>query len=179
MHRSLCSTLYRCFLTLRPPLCLSLYFSIYGSLREVEAGAKRLAQVILGASHLTQAVIPVLLSSSTPGLDEWKLNLKDTLAKQAGFLCNSLSHCKGLEVIPPQGAMYAIVKIDTNRLDVQDDMDFASKLLEEENVFVLPGSAFGVPNVFRVVYCSPEPILNVAAHRIASFCHRHNYDCCV
>ena len=31
--------------------------SKYGSLREVEAGANQLAQVILGASHLAQSVI--------------------------------------------------------------------------------------------------------------------------
>jgi tyrosine aminotransferase len=143
-------------------------------LREVEAGANRLAQVILGASHLTQAAIPTLLSPSTPGLAEWKRNLRLTLARQAGFLCTRLSHCHGLEVVPPQGAMYAIIKIDTNALDVEDDMDFASKLLDEENVFVLPGSAFGVRNVFRVVYCSAEPLLDIAARRVATFCHVHS-----
>lgn len=85
-------------------------FSVYGSLKEVEAGANRLAQVHHGASHLAQAVIPTLLSPTTPGLAEWKHNLRMTLARQAGFLCTSLSHCPGLEVIEPQGAMYAIVK---------------------------------------------------------------------
>ena len=140
---------------------------------EVEAGANRLAQVILGASHLAQAVIPTLLSPTTPGMMEWKQNLRATLERQARFLCESLTHCHGLEVMPSQGAMYAIVKIDTTVLDIQDDLDFTKKLLEEENVFVLPGSAFGVPNVFRVVFCSPERVLGTAAHRIADFCHRH------
>jgi aspartate/methionine/tyrosine aminotransferase len=89
------------------------------------------------------------------------------------FLCSRLDACDGLEVIQPQGAMYAIAKIDTTSLDVKDDIEFASKLLDEENVFVLPGSAFGVQNIFRVVYCSSEPILETAAKRISEFCHRH------
>ena len=148
-------------------------FSIHGSLRQVEQGANRLAQVILGASHLAQAAIPVLLSPNTPGMTEWKLELRQTLERQARFLFDGLSHCHGLQVLPSQGAMYAIVKIDTHVLSIADDLEFSKKLLEEENVFILPGSAFGVPNVFRVVYCSPERILDVAAHRIADFCLRH------
>jgi tyrosine aminotransferase len=72
--------------------------------------------------------------------------------------------------------MYAMVKINVKRfMDVNDDLEFAEKLLKEENVFVLPGSAFGVRNVFRVVFCLPEPQLEVAAKRIADFCRRHQH----
>jgi tyrosine aminotransferase len=149
------------------------YHSKYGSLREVEAGANRLAQVVLGASHLAQSVIPTLLSPLTPDMATWRENLRVTLEQQAMFLCAKLSHCHGLEVVPPQGSMYAMVKIDINALDVNDDLDFASKLLKEENVFLLPGRAFGVGNAFRVVFCSAEPILEEAAQRIANFCSRH------
>ena len=74
---------------------------------------------------------------------------------------------------PAQGAFYAIVKIDCEALGVKDDKEFAFKLLEEENVFVVPGSAFGTPNVFRIAFCSPEPILELAARRMAEFCRRH------
>jgi tyrosine aminotransferase len=146
---------------------------MHGSLCDVEAGAKRLSQIIHGASHLSQAIIPGLLSPSSPRVGEWKRNLCATLERQAIFLCSRLDACDGLEVIQPQGAIYAIAKIDTTLLDVKDDIEFASKLLDEENVFVLPGSAFGVQNIFRVAYCSSEPILETAAKRISDFCHRH------
>jgi tyrosine aminotransferase len=148
------------------------YRSVHGSLREVELGANHLAQVILGASHLAQTVIPTLLTPS-PTLVEWGNDLRETLGRQATFLCDRLSRCKGLRVIAPQGSMYAMVEIDCNVLNLKDDMEFSSKLLKQENVFVLPGSAFGMRNVFRVVFCSPEPLLEVAAHRISDFCARN------
>ena len=148
--------------------------NIYGSLREVELGANRLAQVILGASCLVQSVIPNLLIANSPNLIEWKQDLRMTLEHQASFLCDKLARCQALNVILPQGAMYAMVEIDCTLFsDIQNDIEFSSKLLKEENVFVLPGSAFGMTNVFRVVYCSPESFLDAAATRISNFVERH------
>jgi tyrosine aminotransferase len=147
--------------------------SVHGSLQEVEGGANRLAQVNHGASHLVQCVIPTLLSPATPGIVEWKETLRLTLERHADILCSRLSDCIGLDVIKPQGAMSAMVRIDTDILDVNDDMDFASKLLEEENVFILPGKACGAPNAFRVVYCSSEAVLETATRRISNFCSHH------
>lgn len=146
----------------------------FGSLAPVEAGAKRLAQVVLGASHLVQRVIPKLLSPDDPiQMEDWKENLRLTLAHQATFLCRKLSACHGLQVLPPQGAMYSMVRLDLSQLDVMDDLDFSSCLLEEENVIILPGTAFGCPNSFRVVFCSNETVLEEAAQRIHNFCQRH------
>ena len=141
-------------------------------MQEVELGVNRLAQVILGASSLTQSVIPSLLTTS-PKLLEWKQELRETLERQAFSLCELLDGCEGLNVISPQGAMYAMVQIDCSVLDIKDDMEFSSRLLSEENVFVLPGQAFGVKNVFRVVFCSPTNVLEIAAKRISNFCLRH------
>jgi tyrosine aminotransferase len=153
-----------------------------GALREVQAGSKRLAQVILGASHLAQSVVPALLDPSEEDRDviaEWKTQLKSTLALQAQTICNELSECHGLSVHFPKGAMYAMVELDINSFDneIEDDLDFTKQLLKEENVFVLPGRAFGVdPSqrpVFRVVFCASVDLLREAAQRICEFCARH------
>lgn len=152
---------------------LTFHDNLHSSLKEVEKGVDRLAQVTHGASHLIQSVIPPLLSPTTSGVSEWKESFRLTLQRQSNVLCSKLEDCIGLDVIRPQGAMYAMVRIDTDILDVTDDMGFASMLLEEENVFILPGKACGAPNYFRVVYCSSEPVLEAAARRISSFCRRH------
>jgi len=151
--------------------------SVQGSLREVEAGAKRLAQVVLGASHLVQMAIPKLLDPDNTVIQEWKSDLNRTLEAQANFLFQKLAACPGLKATSePQGAMYSIVKIELSEFDparIQSDLDFSAALLREENVFVLPGSAFGVPGLFRVVFCAPNSVLEEAASRIQSFCERH------
>lgn len=156
-----------------------------GSLRKVERGAKRLAQVVLGASHLIQCAIPAVLTPSMPqegsSIDAWKKGVTKTLARQATFTYDMLSKCPGLTVIPPQGAMYIMVKINIEEFDdsITDDVSFSQMLMDEENVFVLPGKAFGCSskspsyNAFRVVFCAPEEILAVAFCRIGDFCVRH------
>jgi len=153
-----------------------LYSSIFHSLQEVEAGAKRLAQVILGASHLAQTAVPRLLDRDDPAIQQWKLELRATLAEQARFLTNGLASIEGLHVLEAGGAMYLMVHIDADVFDVQDDVEFSKVLLAEENVFCLPGTCFGAKNVFRVVFCAPKPVLEEACRRISTFCARHRID---
>jgi tyrosine aminotransferase len=150
--------------------------SVHGSLREVEAGAKRLAQVILGASHLAQAAVPALLNRSDTVVQQWKAELRVELEHHATVLCEKLAKCHGLSVQMPGGAMYALVHVDPTQMDekIENDVDFIKLLLKEENVFVLPGPCFGITNAFRIVYCAPVEILQQAAERIQQFCERHS-----
>jgi tyrosine aminotransferase len=48
------------------------------------------------------------------------------------------------------------------------------KLLEEENVFVLPGKIFKIENFIRIVICPPPEMLREAVDRIRQFCQRHH-----
>jgi tyrosine aminotransferase len=73
--------------------------------------------------------------------------------------------------------MYAMVRIRFEYFDmpsgIQTDVDFTTRLLQEENVLVLPGTCFGMADSFRVVFCAPKSVLEQAAERIQQFCHRH------
>lgn len=155
---------------------ITFHDNCFGSLRQVEAGAHRLAQQMHGVSQLTQAAIPILLSGTTPGLNDWKEKHRVALEKQGMLLCSSLNDCRCFKVGPPQGSMYAIVHLHCDCLDdaIQNDMDFALKLVQEENVLVLPGSSFGAPGTIRVAFSASEEALRIAADRISSFCRRHS-----
>jgi tyrosine aminotransferase len=157
---------------------LTFHDNTYKSLRQVEEGAHRLAQTKHGVSRLTQAAIPTVLSTRTPGLADWKEKHRVALERQGMLLCSGLNDCYCLKVGPPQGSMYALVSLLCDRMDrmIQNDMDFASKLVEEENVFVLPGSTFGAPDTIRVAFTSSEGTLEMATKRISSFCRRHAKD---
>eukprot|EP00814_Leptocylindrus_danicus_P003945 CAMPEP_0116024524 /NCGR_PEP_ID=MMETSP0321-20121206/12371_1 /TAXON_ID=163516 /ORGANISM="Leptocylindrus danicus var. danicus, Strain B650" /LENGTH=495 /DNA_ID=CAMNT_0003496277 /DNA_START=83 /DNA_END=1570 /DNA_ORIENTATION=- len=150
-----------------------------GALSDVKVGIKRLAQISLGASHLAQGVLPAILNPPTADVSreifEWKLNLNATLSKQSMFLCDRLISCQGLGFVRPEGAMYAMVEVNPGYFDAEitNDIDFTKLLLDEENLFALPGSAFGAPNFFRIVYCSPVDVLDEAVARIERFCWNH------
>ena len=150
-----------------------------GSLRHVEQAAQRLMQLQHGVNQLAQAAIAPLLSATTPGLAAWKEKARSTLERQGMLLCSGLNDIHCLKIAPPQGAMYAICHIQLDKLNssmIRDDVDFASKLVEEENVFVLPGSTFGVATrgTFRVAYSANTETLEEATKRIADFCNRHS-----
>ena len=147
----------------------------FGSLQPVHAAAKRLANIILGASHLAQSVIPVLLDRTNESITVWKENLRGTLERQAALLATLLDQTPGLHVFPSAGAMYFMVQIDRTVMEdaVHDDQTFCAALLREEHVFCLPGACFGFPGAFRVVFSAPVAVLQEAACRLRSFCVRH------
>jgi len=155
---------------------LTFHDNRYHSLGQVKAGAIRLAQLHHGTSNLAQAAIPTLLDPTTPGLEDWKETLRLTLQERSELLCGRLSTCPGLKVLAAQGAMHATIEIDPSKLDVEHDLEFAMRLVDEENVFVLPGTAIGVQNIIRVSVCSQETVLDAAARRIEAFCLRHCKD---
>ncbi|KAI9915646.1 hypothetical protein PsorP6_007096 [Peronosclerospora sorghi] len=73
-------------------------------------------------------------------LVDYKKRYFATLDENAHFTIETLSKIPGLEVVVPQGAMYDMVKVQTDVLTtINDDFNFMQKLLEEESVFVLPG----------------------------------------
>lgn len=81
-----------------------------------------------------------------------------------------------LTPVVPQGAMYAMVGINMSRFnpsDFADDASFAAKLLQEENLFVLPGKCFNCDNFIRLVMCCPEETIRDACARMKAFCDRY------
>ena len=134
---------------------------------------------MLGASHLAQRAVPAALAPSTPSdvasVLEWKEGIKTTFSKQAALTFQKLQNCPGLTVAAPQGAMYIMIRINCSLYDnaIRNDVEFAKLLLDEENVFVLPGRAFGATmDLARVCFGAPTSILEKAFDRICSFCER-------
>lgn len=67
-------------------------------------------------------------------------------------ILNAVHKSRFLKLLPPSGAMYAFIGVDTAELPDFDDQQFALDLLEERHVLVAPGVSFNVPyrNHFRV-----------------------------
>jgi len=78
----------------------------------------------------------------------------------------------GLDCVEPQGAFYAFPCITRTGMD---DNTFAEKLLEEEHVAVVPGSAFGTSGAgyVRMSYATAYEKIEIALERLARFAQRH------
>jgi len=63
-----------------------------------------------------------------------------------------------LQMVAPQGALYAFPGVDRERLPAFDDAEFALDLLEHEHIILVPGSSFNIAarNHFRLTLL-PEP----------------------
>ncbi len=93
------------------------------------------------------------------------------------FVVNSLNAINGIECVKPDGAFYVfpsckglIGKKDKNGNKLESDTDFVQSLLENNNVAVVQGSAFGLDGYFRISYATSMEKLKVAMERIKSFC---------
>ena len=127
---------------------------------------------------MNQAALEEVLTAEANGskdIADFNRKYVGSLEHAAAFSVTQLKKAPGLTIIEPKGAMYMMVQILPECFDesVTDDATFAQMLLEEEAVFVLPGSCFGAPNFFRVVYTAPEAKLRDAYERICEFCARH------
>jgi aminotransferase len=78
----------------------------------------------------------------------------------------------GLPTFEPKGAFYAFPSIAPTGMDGET---FSMKLLEEEKVAVVPGSAFGAggEGFVRCSYATAYEKIEEALERIARFAQRH------
>jgi tyrosine aminotransferase len=141
----------------------------HGQLAEVRKGLADLSTLTLGPASLIQSIVGDLLENTDKS---YYSSVNAQLEESVAVINEYLTGAKGLHVIKPEGAMYVMVGIDTNVLDVKDDAEFSQRLVREESVFVLPGQVFQMPNYFRIVITSPKDVMTEACERIRSFCDR-------
>lgn len=97
------------------------------------------------------------------------------------FVVNSLNAIDGISCLKPDGAFYVfpsckglIGKKDKNGKKIENDTDFTQSLLENNNVAVVQGSAFGLEGFFRISYATSMENLEKAMSRIKQFCENLN-----
>ena len=88
-----------------------------------------------------------------------------------------LNECPGITCLKPQGAFYVypscagtLGRTTPKGKQINNDFDFATALLDEKLVAVVPGEAFGLAPYFRISYATSDAILEEACKRIHAFC---------
>ena len=97
--------------------------------------------------------------------------MREAYNQRRRFLVKALRDM-GLEVFEPFGAFYVFPSI--KQFDMTSD-EFAEKLLEEEKVAVVPGTAFGTcgEGFLRISYAYSVEDLKKALEKIERFVNRH------
>ncbi|CAN1351482.1 Nicotianamine aminotransferase 1, partial [Linum perenne] len=123
---------------------------------------------------------PTFIQAAVPQILK---NTKQTFfTKINGLLREAVDLCYDkLENIPgitcpkkPEGAMFAMVKLETSEMEgIKDDMDFCLKLAREESVIVLPGTTVGQKNWLRITFAIEPETLEAGLGRLRAFCERY------
>lgn len=85
------------------------------------------------------------------------------------YIVPALNGLPGVQCLPAAGAFYAFPNVSEalRRKGIKDDLALSELLLQEGDVAVVPGSAFGAPGYIRLSYACSLDILREAVRRMA------------
>lgn len=78
-----------------------------------------------------------------------------------------LNKIPGVTCLLAEGAFYLFPNVSSFGLK---DMDFCARLLDEQKVAAVPGSAFGAEGYLRLSYATSDEIIKKGVERLAKFC---------
>lgn len=139
----------------------------------LDAMEKLQGQQTSGASSVSQHAALAALN----GPQDFIARSRATFERRRDFLVASLNDAPGLHCEKPSGAFYAFVscagllgKTTAAGTLLQSDEDVAGALLDEANVAVVQGSAFGLAPYFRIAYALDDVSLAAACAAIQRLC---------
>ena len=135
----------------------------------IKAMAKIQSQSTSNPTSISQAAAVEALN----GTQEFIKERSDSFKERRDFVVDSLNNIKGINCLKPEGAFYVFPsckKLLGKKTKLKTDKDFVEKLLEQSEVAVVQGSAFGLDGYFRISYATSMENLKKAMGRIKSFC---------
>ena len=90
--------------------------------------------------------------------------------KRHDYLCDALNKINGFKTSPGTGAFYLFPEVSSviESKGFADDIEFSSFLIDQANVAVIPGSAFGAEGCIRISYATSMELLKESIARIKS-----------
>ena len=91
--------------------------------------------------------------------------------EQREFIYNALKDIPGISVVKPKAAFYIFPKLDIEKFNITDDMQFAYDFLHQKQVLVVQGTGFNwiAPDHFRIVYLPHRRTLSQAMQKLSDF----------
>ncbi|MEO1562460.1 MAG: pyridoxal phosphate-dependent aminotransferase [Pseudomonadota bacterium] len=124
-------------------------------------------------SSISQAAAAAALNGPQEFLSNWRAAFKE----RRDLVVTALNGCDGIHCDTPTGAFYAfpsikgcLGKTSAKGANIASDEDFVIALLDEADVALVHGSAFGMPGHMRISYAASEENLEKAMTRLQAFC---------
>lgn len=114
------------------------------------------------------------LEALTGPKDSIKAMIKEFESRR-NFMVEKLDKIPGVSIIKPSGAFYIMVNVKNyfgkllNGTTINNSLEFAKVLLEDEKVAVIPGSGFGLDEYVRLSYATSKELIEKGLDRIAEF----------
>jgi aspartate aminotransferase len=139
----------------------------------ITAMIKLQSQQTSGASSISQYAALAALQGPKDFINSSKSKFK----RRRDMAVEIINSTQDLKCKKPSGAFYVFVdcsgligKTTANGKTLKTDEDIAYAFLEEINVAVVHGSAFGLGPYLRIAYALESEALKTACHRIKHFC---------
>ncbi len=98
--------------------------------------------------------------------DDEVVKMKAAFEQRKDLLCSLLSDIPQISFCNPQGAFYVLCDVSKTGLSGET---FAIRLLDDENLAVIPCAAFGAPECIRLSYACSEDNIREAIERLKRF----------
>lgn len=107
--------------------------------------------------------------------EKTRLNMKKIFNERLNKFYELINAIPGITCKKPHGAFYIFPNVSeaVKQGGFKDTEDWVTRLLEEEKVALVPGSAFGSPDNVRLSYATSMENIEEAAKRIARFVKKH------
>ncbi|MGM9453989.1 pyridoxal phosphate-dependent aminotransferase [Legionella bozemanae] len=106
------------------------------------------------------------------GGNESVIEMVKAFHQRHDFVASRLQEISGVEVIPADGTFYIFPSVQAiiEKRNYANDLEFSEKLLVEEGVALVPGSAFGNEGCIRLSFATGMETLQDALNRLQRFC---------
>ena len=130
----------------------------------ISAMKKIQGQSTSNASSVSQAAAVAALNGSHQSVHA----MAKEYEKRHAFIFNALNNIKDFKTVAATGAFYTFPEVTgvIKDLNLSDDIEFSDFLIENANVAVVPGSAFGAKGHIRLSFATSMKLLKEAVNRI-------------
>ena len=147
------------------------------------AGPENVAKAFatMNSNHITNVpeVVTAAAVAALTGPQDFLAARRDSFAARRDLVVDALNRIDGIQCRRPEGAFYAFAscagilgRTTPGGKVLESDRDFCAWLLDEVDVAVVPGSAFGLSPYFRISYATSAAELTEAMTRIGDACGR-------